>query len=332
MLEINTIARAQIDKIAAACNRIKPKVVISSLAYNHELYVKDALEGFVMQKTNFPIVAIVHEDCSTDNTAKIIKEYEKKYPDIIFPIFEEENQYSKQNGTLSRIMRTAIAASGAKYVAMCECDDYWTDPLKLQKQVDFLESHPDYSMCFTSAKIRYDNNKIRQISNKFDHVQSREYSLTECFNNWLIPTCSIVYKAEITDKIPKDENFKVGDNVLTTTCFKHGKVIGIKDQTCVYRRTENGWTAQSLYLQKEIAISHTTALKKHFPEHSDILDNYIIDAYSIASIYAALHFDKSFFKYFRIGLQKYRSRFLVRIIFKPFKALIRRCTNNESNL
>lgn len=90
-----------------------------------------------MQKTDFPFVAIVHEDASSDGTAKVLGEYAEKYPDIIFPIFEKENQYNKQGSPITKIMQDAIDATGAKYVAMCEGDDYWTDPLKLQKQVLF---------------------------------------------------------------------------------------------------------------------------------------------------------------------------------------------------
>ena len=121
-----------------------PLVAIRCITYNHEPYIRDALNGFVMQKTNFPFVAIVHDDASTDGTAEIIREYAAKYPNIIKPIFETENQYSKHDGSISRIMAEAQERSGAKYIAMCEGDDYWTDPNKLQKQVDFLESHPDY--------------------------------------------------------------------------------------------------------------------------------------------------------------------------------------------
>ena len=116
----------------------KPLVAIHCLVYNHEPYLRDCLEGFVMQQTNFPFVAIVHDDASTDSSAAIIREYEEKYPDIIKPIYETENQYSKRNGSLGRIMNAAIDATGAKYVAMCEGDDYWTDPLKLQKQLQPL--------------------------------------------------------------------------------------------------------------------------------------------------------------------------------------------------
>lgn len=128
-------------------------VAIHCLVYNHEPYLRDCLEGFVMQQTNFPFVAIVHDDASTDGSAAIIREYEEKYPDIIKPIYETENQYSKHDGSVGRIMDAAIDATGAKYVAMCEGDDYWTNPLKLQKQVDFMEVNPEYGLCYTDYNL-----------------------------------------------------------------------------------------------------------------------------------------------------------------------------------
>ena len=98
-------------------------VAIKCLAYNHEPYIRECLEGFVMQQTNFRFVAIVHDDASTDKTADIIREYETKYPEIIKPIYETENQYSKHDGSLGRIMDAAIDATRAKYIALCEGDD-----------------------------------------------------------------------------------------------------------------------------------------------------------------------------------------------------------------
>ena len=122
-----------------------PLVSIQCLVYNHEPFLRQCLDGFVMQQTSFPFEAIVHDDASTDGSAAIIREYAEKYPDIIKPIYETENQYSKHDGSIGRIMDAAIHPS-AKYIAQCEGDDYWTDPHKLQLQVDFLESHPDYSL------------------------------------------------------------------------------------------------------------------------------------------------------------------------------------------
>lgn len=114
-------------------------VAIECMVYNHEPYLRDCLDGFVMQQTDFPFVAVVHDDASTDKSADIIREYAAKYPDIICPIYETENQYSK--GTLSKVMNEAVDATGAKYVALCEGDDYWTDPKKLQKQVWTFSKH-----------------------------------------------------------------------------------------------------------------------------------------------------------------------------------------------
>jgi len=130
----------------------KPFVSICCLAYNHEPYIRDCLDGFMIQQTNFDFEVLIHDDASTDKTAEIIREYEKKYPDIIKPIYQTENQYSKRVG-ITRVFQFPRARG--KYIAMCEGDDYWTDPLKLQKQVDFLESNPDYGLVHTGFKTSF---------------------------------------------------------------------------------------------------------------------------------------------------------------------------------
>lgn len=140
-----------------------PLVSIRCLVYNHEPYLRQCLDGFVMQKTTFPFEAIVHDDASTDGSAAIIREYAEKYPDIIKPIYETENQYSKHDGSLGRNIR-AVASPNAKYIAFCEGDDYWTDPYKLQLQIDFLETHPDYSFSVHDFKVYEEvNQKFRDV-------------------------------------------------------------------------------------------------------------------------------------------------------------------------
>lgn len=123
-----------------------PLVSILCMVYNHEPYLRQCLDGFVMQKTTFPFEAIVHDDASTDGSAAIIREYAEKYPDIIKPIYETENQYRKGAASESAKKINAAFNPNTKYYALCEGDDYWTDPNKLQIQVDFLEAHPDYSL------------------------------------------------------------------------------------------------------------------------------------------------------------------------------------------
>lgn len=127
-----------------------PLLTVHTLAYNQAPYIRKCLEGIVLQRTNFKFEAIVHDDASTDGTADIIREYAERYPDIIRPIIETENQFSKPGAPIVGIMRREMRG---KYVAYCEGDDYWTDPLKLQKQVDILESRPEVTMVYTSFDV-----------------------------------------------------------------------------------------------------------------------------------------------------------------------------------
>ena len=120
------------------------KVSVLCTAYNHERYIRKCLDGFVMQKTNFKYEVLINDDASTDETAQIIREYEEKYPDIIKPIYQTENQYSKGVKITTEIL--APKARG-KYIAFCEGDDYWCEENKLQAQVEALETHPECKMC-----------------------------------------------------------------------------------------------------------------------------------------------------------------------------------------
>lgn len=317
--------KERISEIRNQCNLIKPLLVVRCITYNHENYIHDALNGFVMQKTKFPFVAIVHDDASTDRTADIIGEYAEKYPNIILPIFEKENQYSKQDGSIGNIMNKAIEATGAKYIAMCEGDDYWIDSCKLQKQVDYLEAHSDYTMCFTSASVVYENLNITKISNAFNRVESRDYDIKECFNNWIIPTCTIVYRSYIIDKIPLDNRFKVGDNVLTTTCFKYGKVRAMKELTATYRRTISGWTSQSIYDRSQLAIDHTKVLKEYFHEYRSVFDKYLVKCNTTRTLYSLMKFDRRFFTYVSLGFKDFGMRYVLYLMIHPVNSLLKKC-------
>lgn len=124
----------------------KEQCMVSVLcaAFNHEKYIADALESFVTQKTDFPIEILVNDDASTDGTADIIRRYEAKYPGLIKPVYQKENQYSQGVNIYESLF---IPRARGKYLAYCEGDDYWTDPEKLRLQVEFMETHPEYSAC-----------------------------------------------------------------------------------------------------------------------------------------------------------------------------------------
>lgn len=184
-------------------------VSIRCLVYNHEPYLRQCLDGFVMQQTNFRFEAIIHDDASTDGSTLIIKEYAEKYPDIIKPIYEVENQYSKKNGTITRIMD---AACTGKYIAMCEGDDYWIDPLKLQKQVDFLEANPEYGMCYTQCRYFFQN--VKRLESKPWGGPSEKFD--EFMRNNTVPTLTAVFRRELyqryeMDVCPNNQSWKMGD-------------------------------------------------------------------------------------------------------------------------
>ena len=152
-----------------------PLVSISCITYNHEPYIVQALNGFLMQKTSFPFEVLVHDDASTDRTADIIREYEKKFPKIIKPIYQKENQYSK--GFTAVTATWNFPRAQGKYIALCEGDDYWIDENKLQIQVDFLERNPEYTMCFHNAEVL---NEIpdTEVSSIYG-AEDRDYESTE---------------------------------------------------------------------------------------------------------------------------------------------------------
>lgn len=252
---IPEVARQQIEHIAEVCERIKPLVVIGCITYNHEAFLRDALEGFVMQKTNFPFVAVVHDDASTDGTAAVLREYAERYPDIILPIYEEENQYSKRNGTLGLITRTSKAATGAKYVALCEGDDYWTSPDKLQRQVDFLETNPEYSMCFHNARVHYED--YDKEDHDFAELETREYHEKELCASWLFATASIcfrllIYESHYYKEYIASDKFIVGDYPLVRCLSREGRTFGFADIMSVYRNHKFGWTQRSHSVKKLI--------------------------------------------------------------------------------
>lgn len=217
-------------------------VSVICTAYNHERYIRDALEGFVMQKTKFPFEVIVHDDASTDGTADIIREYEKKYPDIIKPIYQKENQYSRG----VRIGRDIIMPLvKGKYVAFCEGDDYWTDPLKLQKQVDFLEKHEDYAMCVSSCKwldLRT-NEVVSGMTVSVDTDVSVEDVILEK-DGRIFQTATIVVRSEINRLFPEWRLMNpVGDYAMFINAGIHGKIRMLSDVMSVYRwYSATSWT------------------------------------------------------------------------------------------
>lgn len=218
-------------------------VAIHCLVYNHEPYLRQCLDGFVMQKTNFRFVAVVHDDCSTDGATDILCEYADKYPDIIKPIYEVENQWSKHDGSLDRIMNDALAATGCKYIAMCEGDDYWTDPLKLQKQVDILEANEAIMACSTNCSVVDMKGNVleeKRIQSVVKDNKQGCYSLRDFFNQGhQYPTLSVLYRNthrdEVRQKTATMRNPYMGDWTLWIALLCFGDMYYLDEVTCAYR-------------------------------------------------------------------------------------------------
>ncbi len=221
----------------------KQQVLVSvyCLAYNHEMYIRDALEGFVKQKTTFRYEVIVHDDASEDKTPNIIKEYAEKYPDIFNIILQKENKYSQGIGIGKNYIYPQIRG---KYVAVCEGDDFWCDENKLQKQVDFLEKNLNYSAC-THATL-YVNCKTNK-----KYINHKEKRDCECniedilkWKNKAFHTSSVMFRSEYFFYPEQFSINKVGDYPRAIFLALKGKIYFYKDVMSVYRMyTNESWSS-----------------------------------------------------------------------------------------
>ena len=256
------------------------KVAIRCMTYNHAPYIEDAMNGFCMQQTTFPFVAVIVDDASTDGEPEVIKAYLNHYFDLQHArTWETDNAHfieaqhnENENCTFAVVLlkynfyqikkdKTPLIAQwmdSAKYIALCEGDDYWTKPYKLQKQIDFLESHPDYSMCFHDADIRAE--KGRQWYDVFGKLENRDYTGLENMITWSVPTHSIVCRNEVFKTTPSNPKFTMGDNVLILHCSRKGKIRCIAEKMGVYRLTPTSWNgSQSHRVLRYKFVSHYSA-------------------------------------------------------------------------
>lgn len=221
-------------------------------AYNHEKYIGEALDSFLMQETSFPFEVLVHDDASTDGTADIIREYEKKHGDIIKPYYQTENQYSK--GVPIRTFQ--LPRARGKYIAFCEGDDYWLDPLKLQKQVDALEAHPEVDMCACAA-VKVDA-QTKKVLKKMSSYAKECIAPTEDVilgEGDFFATNSLVYRKSLDDHLPPFRQFMILDYTLQIHGSLRGGVIYLPDCMAAYRWLVPGsWTVRTNNKDKQWAI------------------------------------------------------------------------------
>jgi glycosyltransferase involved in cell wall biosynthesis len=217
----------------------EPVVSIICTAYNHESYIAQALDGFLSQQTTFPFEIIVSDDASTDKTADIICRYEREHPGLFRTFYHSENQYSRH---IPFFVNELVASARGKYLALCEGDDYWTNPLKLQKQVDFLENNPAFSACFHDCAILLENDgSINHKASKANEYNNNVFTTKHLIIDGFVNTCTVILRTEFLI-IPKFFYEHLIDRLLLQLISLKGPIIYLNEEMAVYRKHSCGIT------------------------------------------------------------------------------------------
>lgn len=244
-----------------------PVVTIKCITYQHVNFIREAIDGFLMQETTFPVEILIHDDASTDGTADIVREYQAKYPHLIRTVLQTENQWSK--GIKPRRFLDPLVRG--EFVALCEGDDYWTHPRKLQLQVELLENSPDTSLVFHNAWVSNDNSKDDYFQCRgFDREEATLRDIIE--REWFIATGSIVHRRN-NKTFDRLLNFSFGgDFVLLLSAAAQGPLRYIDKGWSVYRKHGGGLSETvSLSLavfHERLRINHVwifTVLREELP-------------------------------------------------------------------
>ena len=235
-----------------------PVVSVRCTTYNHEPYIAQALDSFLAQKTNFPFEVVVHDDASTDKTADIVREYEMKYPQIIKPIYETENQYSKRDGSLRKIVDNACKG---KYIAFCEGDDFWSNENKLQKQYDFIEKNPSFSACAHNTNmINLVNGDERVLYSHDDAILQTDFFSKEFHFN------SLFCKRDVFLNRPIYRLPVPGDIIIETYLKTLGPIFRFGDVMSVYRCGVAGSWTKRIGLNKKKSIENSRNVLAYYEE------------------------------------------------------------------
>jgi glycosyltransferase involved in cell wall biosynthesis len=235
-----------------------PLVSVYMLTYNHEKYIAQAIEGVMMQQTDFSVELVIGEDCSKDRTRRICREYKAKYPDRIKLLLPERNIGIDRNGT-----DTMNACTG-KYVAICEGDDYWTDPNKLQRQVDFLEANPQYTMCVHQCQSIYEY--IDREPELFTRKPKDTFTLNDIFEGCPFHMATVAVRSEypkMDGGIPN--NIVSGDRCLYMLCAAHGPIKFLPETMSVYRINRTGISSRVTAKLMELDLNMAPWLVRFCP-------------------------------------------------------------------
>ncbi|NAW51330.1 glycosyltransferase [Elizabethkingia argentiflava] len=224
-----------------------PSVSVVTITYGHDEYIEDCLKGVLSQRYNGEIEFIISNDHSPDNTDQIIRDFLKS---TVIPenIKIKYLHHTVNRGSSFNFISTLAQAQG-EYVALCDGDDFWIDPCKLQKQIDFLEKNPDYKLIFTNVDTIYEDDLENKVSILTPIVENRQYLGEEFLRTWIAHTSTFVYRnddhAKAYGQFYNAHNFLYGDTPLLIYILQSGKAFGLTDYTSCYRRHIGGAISKS---------------------------------------------------------------------------------------
>lgn len=255
---------------------MKPKVKVSvlMLTYNHEKYIADAIESVVKQQADFPFELVIGEDRSTDNTARICREYQEKYPDLIKLTINEENLGLQEN-----FIRTYNQCSG-EYMAICEGDDFWINKHKLQIQADFLDQHKEYSACFHRALNYYQEDGSKSIGN--GGYQKKVNTVFDIINSNPITNVTVMFRLGLFGELPfwfsKVTSYDFAIHVLNA---EHGDVYFMNKVMAVYRQhKESIWSMATSEKQILISVINRQLLIDHYKDKNKSICDKLTETYT----------------------------------------------------
>lgn len=267
-------------------------VRVSCMTYNHALFIEDAMRGFSMQQTNFPFVATIVDDASTDGAQQVIQKYLGDFFEVIeeasivsegkeeakeifaqhrnnsncfFAVVFLRENYHKQGKSKWKFVSKWV--KGTKYTAICEGDDFWSEPTKLQRQVDFLEANDDYAMCFHKINVLTDIENDKYL---FSYIREGDYADREVYRHWIVPTCSVVYRRTPNKPFEKHPSVVFSDIFLWLQLAERGKLYCMGFIGATYRRHQGsascGYSVEtSIRLYRQYKF-----FEKRFPKLKDI--------------------------------------------------------------
>jgi glycosyltransferase involved in cell wall biosynthesis len=270
------------------------------ITYNQEKYIAKAIDSVLMQKCNFDYEIVIGEDCATDNTRNILREYKEKYTEKIKLLLNERNI-----GMLPNLIQTLKAAKG-KYIALLEGDDYWTDPYKLQKQVDFLENHPDYVLCSHNGTILDEIGTDRTGQKLIPSDKDFDFKTEDLIINNRASTLTVMFRNGLIKQFPDwYTKFPGGDRSLYIILSQYGKMRHLEFDGAVYRLNYGGISVKRKLKDEKIRKQAMLKELEGFPFYLETLNKYLNYKYDkTVRRQKKNYFYKIFLYYF--ALKKYK--------------------------